>query len=340
MTNVFTGGYAHSGEKSIICLEADTDSHAFREIFSNTDAECPSYVLRHPSHNILYAVRELTEEGALYAFRIKEDGLEKICELPSGGKDPCFLTLDETGKYLIVINYSGSSFSIYRLDGEGVPVQMTECVHHEGSGPNPARQEAAHPHCAVFYEGLLYVCDLGMDRIFVYELDSGTGRVTEKKRIEFPAGAGPRHMVFSEEHRDIAYVVGELGCCVCVFKVNKDGAELLQKISTLPDGFGGCNICAAIRFSADGKALFVSNRGHDSIVTFSIDEEGLLKRKGWCSTGGRTPRDFCVTGDYIIAANQDSGNITMLQYDPGDFSLKLLETEFKCIKPTCVAGGN
>lgn len=332
----YTGSYAHAGEVGITCMQADFEQGTLATVMADTQAECPSWLKMHPNGKILYTVRELTEEGGLYTFAVEGERLRLLSELPTQGKDPCYLSMDDSGRFLFVVNYSGSSLAVFRLDGGGVPQEMTQCVVHSGSGPNPERQETAHPHCAVCSGDIVYVCDLGMDRVFCYRLNTENGTLREDFGIPMPAGSGPRHLCISPKNEEILYTVGELSSKVYVVRLDENRSELLQEISTLPDDFMGISTAAAIKCTDDGDFMFVSNRGDDSIAVFYIRPDGLLEKTDVCSTGGKTPRDFEVLGEYLVAANQGSDCLTVLHFDRTGRRLEPTEMVCNLIRPTFV----
>lgn len=241
----YTGSYGKSRENSILCCELDPEQYVIKGSPVCTEADYPSFVLVHPNGKILYAVRELTAEGGLYVYEISTDRLVLIKQLLTMGQDPCYLTISEDQRYLLVINYSGSSFSIFRLDSDGIPAEISATVVHSGSGPNSDRQEAAHPHCGRFIGDRLYITDLGMDCMFCYRLDPDSGSVAEKYRLHFPAGSGPRHICKPTSSDDLLYVNGELSSQVFTVHLLPDGAEITGCVSTLPKDFTGENITAA-----------------------------------------------------------------------------------------------
>lgn len=327
----YTGSYAHKGEAGILRIRADFEQGTWAVEMADRQAECPSYLLMHPNGKVLYAVRELTEEGGLYTFAVEGSSLRLISELPTHGKDPCYISLDDSGQFLFVVNYSGSSLSVFRLDAQGIPVELTDHVVHLGSGPNPIRQETAHPHCAVYRKGILSVCDLGMDRVFFYDLNRQTGTLHKTGSVSMPAGCGPRHLCFA---KDIMYVVGELANKIYVLQLTGDTPHTIQEISTLHADFRGKNIAAAIKLSENGDTLFVSNRGDDSIAAFRVLPNGKLELANVCKTGGKTPRDFSVFGDYLVVANQDSDSITVLRFDKIQHKLAVDKVAAYAVRPT------
>ena len=330
----YSGSYAYGGEISIARFCVDFERMTWATTLSDAQSEYPSYLLIHPNKKTLYAVRELTAEGALYTFEIVNDSLRLIDTQLTLGRDPCYLSLDESNEFLFVVNYTGSSLAVFRLDENGLPIEMTDQVVHTGSGPNSKRQEVAHPHCAVYINGSVYVCDLGMDRIFRYRLDKTSGKLSEEQRIVMPAGSGPRHLCVAG---DMMYVIGELISEVYVLHL-EDEARIVQEISTLPSDFKGENIAAAIKLSEDGKVLFVSNRGDDSIAAFRILPDGKLELADICKTGGKTPRDFSLFGNHLIIANQDSDAITVLEFDKKQFKVFPVEMILHTIRPTQIVG--
>lgn len=326
----YTGSYGHRGEAGILRIQCDPDRDTWDTQLLDTRAECPSYLLLHPNGKILFAVRELTEEGGLYTFMVEGNSLRLISELPTLGKDPCYLSIDSSGRFLFVVNYTGGSIAVFRLDASGIPLEMTQCIKHTGSGPHPVRQASSHPHCAVPVGNAVYACDLGADRLCQYELDRSCGALREVRSIPMPAGCGPRHICVQN---DTMYVVGELSSEIFVLPMTDEPA-VIQTLSTLPPSFSGENIAAAIHASADGSALFVSNRGDDSIAVFRVLPDGKLTRTDVCKTSGKTPRDFAVFGRHLIVANQDSDTLTALEFDPAQYRLSPVQASAHAVRPT------
>ncbi len=329
----YTGSYGKAGENSILYCQIDPAQNIIKATPLCSDADYPSFILMHPNGKVFYAVRELTAEGGLNVFGISPEGLVLIKTLNTMGKDPCYLSLSEDLRYLLVINYTGGSFSLFRLDDDGIPIELSATVRHEGSGPIKDRQEAAHPHCGLFIGDRLYITDLGMDCLFCYQLDPDHGTVSEIYRLHFPAGSGPRH-ICKPSSGNILYINGELSSRVFNVLLHENSAEITGCVSTLPEGFEGENITAAIRLSEDEKYLFVSNRGDDSIAMFRTDGEAPLKLTDVCKTGGSWPRDFDVFGDIIIIANQNSSSITSLRI--GRDFLEAAPFVYNAKEPTCI----
>lgn len=325
----YTGSYGHKGETTIQRIQFDPAKHTWQAELLDTQAECPSYLLAHPNETILYAVRELTEEGALYTFAVDGSSLRLLSELPTLGKDPCYLSLDSSGKFLFVVNYTGGSLAVFRLDAHGIPQKMTQLIHHAGSGSHPIRQAGPHPHCAVPTNRGIFVCDLGADLLYEYTLDKAHGTLCQTRRLVMPTGCGPRHLCIQN---DMMYIVGELSSQLFVVPLNSS-LSIVQTLSTLSAASPAENIAAAIHSSDDGKAIFVSNRGDDSIAVFRVLPDGTLEPADICKTGGKTPRDFAVFGQYLIVANQDSDKITALKFDPVQYKLFPIGARMRTTRP-------
>ncbi len=330
----YVGSYGRSDQVGVSRYEADFKNKKFICELATIGLEWPSFVLRHPNGRVLYAVRELTAEGAVHALKIEDGDLVPYCTMPTGGADPCNMCLDDRGSFLFVANYSGSTVAVFRLDDEGIPLERTDCKRHHGSGPVTARQSDAHPHCVLYRDGILFVCDLGTDTIYRYRLNRESGVLEADWCISAPAGAGPRHLCFHPEHPELMYVICELSSQICLFRLTEQGAQMMQTVSTLPEDFSGENIAAAIKFSDDGKTLFASNRGHNSIAVFSVGADGSLSMEQTFPCGGLTPRDFTPFGEYILVANQDSNTITTLKYDADSRRLSDYGMELDITAPT------
>lgn len=337
-TAFYVGTYATSEREGILCFDADFLAGKIHKRWTYKGIVNPSYLLKsHKNKDILYSVEELAPEGRIRVLRITDSGLVQLCTLSSGGAHPCHLALDDHEEFLFVSNYTSGNLAVFRLNEQGVPVCRTDLVHHIGKGPNVFRQDCAHVHYACYHDDILYVNDLGVDKVFRYFLNRETGKLEQSyPPIKIPSGSGPRHLCFSKTTPNIFYLICELTSTVYVVRVSNRDTKILQSIRTLPSDFSGLSTAAAIKLSNDGKALFVSNRGHDSITVFSILKDGTLLLKQVCKTGGKAPRDVSFIGDYIVAANQESNCITVLFYDAKEIQLKQTGVFFEVECPVLV----
>lgn len=287
----------------------------------------------------LYAAIE-SEEGQVAAYAVDSaDGrLSLLGTASTEGAGPCHLSLSPSG-HLLVANYSSAHVNSFELDGEGNLSRMASAVQHIGSGFRQDRQAAAHAHNVVPSKDGKYafVSDLGLDQIIIYRLEEG--KLVTHREVSLPPGAGPRHFIIHPSDT-IAYGVNELDNTVTVYAYNPTQGilEIIQHVSTLPEDYAEESYAADIHFSPDGKYVYASNRGHDSIVRFRLDPStGQLSDPEWTSVGGKWPRNFAVLDDYVLAANQFSSTITLLRRDPATGSLSLTDSKLEVKDPSCIA---
>ena len=330
----YSGSYGTVGEDGIVRFRVDTDVGTIEKLYAYQGIKNPSYLGFNPTKTILYAVQEEVPVGAVHALKVTDSDLQPLKRLSSEGADPCHVIQSDSGKVLFVSNYTSGALAVYRMGDDETPKERTDLIVHEGKGTNPVRQEAPHVHFTKEHNGQVFVVDLGLDQVFLYDIDDEQGKLTNTgKRLQFPAGSGPRHIAFHHTRPEIVYVVCELACKVAVFVKSGEDYELRQMISTLPEDFAGENICAAIKMQ--GSLLFASNRGHDSIAVYRVKEDGLLELTQIVPSGGKTPRDFDLIGDYMVVANQDSNSITVLQVDWEAATLRKTNMEIATVKPCC-----
>ena len=315
----------------------------------------PSYLMVNDRKDRLYSVSEYheTSEGrraAICAYEVMKDGgLRLMNQMLCPGSDPCHLTLWEEQSLLFTANYSDGSLSVYRLREDGSVEGLIQQIQHEGRGFDPNRQEGPHVHFVqrIPGENKLAVIDLGLDGIFFYEPerrgDCYQFNENSSFRIKAPEGSGPRHLAFGKadnlKYGSLLYVVYELSSEVSVYYQG----QCIQKISTLPAGYEGCNTCSAIKTSKNGRFVYAANRGHDSIAVFMADKStGTLELQQIIATAGRNPRDFSLdpSGQWLIVANQDSHLLTVFAVDIETGLLTKTEETAKLSMPVCICFGN
>lgn len=288
----------------------------------------PSFLAADPSGRYLYAVNELAQykgasSGAVSAYSIerKTGKLTYLNEIASRGADPCYVSFDKSGKYALVANYTGGSVAVFPVLSDGRVGAASAFVQHAGKGARPDRQEGPHAHWIQTTADNRYAvaADLGLDEVLVYKFDAANGslRANDPAFVRLAPGTGPRHIAFAPNNK-FAYVVDELNSTVTAFTYDAQHGALkqIQTISTLPAGFSGANDTAEIHIHPNGKFLFASNRGHDSIAVFAIDQRnGKLELVDHVSTQGKTPRNFEIdpSGRLLFVANEDSGNIVIFK---------------------------
>jgi 6-phosphogluconolactonase len=284
----------------------------------------PTFLAVTPNQRFLYAVNAISDyqgrsSGSVSAFSInaKTGKLLLINAQPSGGTGPCYLTLDKSGKNLLVANYKSGTIGVLPLLRNGRLGTITSIIQHVGRGTNLVRQEGPHAHSIETSNDnrMAISADLGLDKLFVYRFDATKGTLTEdpESSISMDPGAGPRHIVFHPNGR-LVFVISEMGSTVSVFRYAAGTGHLrqTQTVSTLPLTFRGNNDASELAVSPNGKFLYASNRGHNSIAVFAIDRStGKLKLISITASQGKTPRHFGIdpTGAFLLVANQESNNI-------------------------------
>jgi len=311
----------------------------------------PSFLAISPDHKFLYAANELTKyegqsSGIVSAFSIdtKTGRLTLLNQVASKGADPCHISVDHTGKFVMVANYTGGSISVFPVRENGYLGTSSDFIQHEGSGPNHERQEKAHAHWIDVSADNRFVlnADLGLDKVFVYRFDANKGKLTpnDPPFAKVAPGAGPRHLAFHPNGK-FAYVIDEMASTITAFSYQAKGGKLkeLQAVSTLPKDFSGENTTAEIVVHPSGKFLYGSNRGHDSLAVFAIDStKGTLTFVENVSVKGKEPRNFEIdpTGKRLLVANQNSDNIVEFDIDPTTGKLTPNGTEIKVPVPVCI----
>ena len=311
-----------------------------------------SYLAFDPKRRFLYCVNEFKEfegkaSGAVSAFAIDPDSgdLAFLNMKASHGTDPCHLTVDATGRFLLVANFASGSVCVLPIDEDGSLREASQVIQHEGSSVDPKRQAGPHAHAVTLDNAnrYLFVPDLGMDKVMIYAFDAATGRLTPNPAQPFlptRSGAGPRQIVM-HPGGEFAYLINELDSTMTACRYAADTGRLteLQTLSTLPEGFGGHSTCAEIQIAPSGRFLYGSNRGHNSIAIFAINpDSGTLTVVGHESTRGETPRNFVVSpsGAFLAAANQDSNTVVMFRIDPETGKLKATGNVVEAGTPICV----
>jgi 6-phosphogluconolactonase len=348
---VYVGSYtAKTQSKGIYLFKFSQTTGKFTPRGLAAATPDPSWVVIHPNGRFLYAVNESGKASTVTAFSIdaKSGKLTQLNQLSALGEDPCYLSFDKTGKYLFVANYTSGNIAVFPILADGKLGEHTALQTDQGAlGPNKERQEAAHAHWIEPspQDHFAYVSDLGLDRVLIYKFDETKGTLSPGQPADhFSAtltpGDGPRHVTFAPDGK-LIYVLSELTSTVTVF--SRNGGESwrsVQEITALPKDFTGRNDAAEIAILPNGKFLYTSNRGHDSIAVFSIDPaKGTLTQVADVPTGGKEPRHFAIdpSGRYLLAENQNSDTITEFQIDPATGKLSPTAEVVHTHSPICIA---
>ncbi len=324
---VFVGTYTTKTEsKGIYAYEFDADTGKLTPKGVAAETPDPSWVAVHPSGKFLYAANEAGKTSTVSAFAIdvKTGKLTLLNQLPSLGEDPCYLSFDKTGKYVLVANYSSGTVAVFPILADGRLGEHTALVKDQGAtGPDKERQEGPHAHWIETPPDNRFalVADLGLDEVLVYKFDAASGTLTpnEPAFARLKAGSGPRHVAFHPKGKFV-FVVSELTSTATSFAYDAKKGTLKEigTVSTLPPGFSGRNDVAEAAVYPNGKFLYVSNRGNESLAILSIDPaKGTLGPVGGIPTGGKEPRHFAIdpSGKYLLAENQLSNNIVVFKID-------------------------
>lgn len=348
---VYVGTYTNGDSKGIYAYLYDGSTGSWQLQSITPDQQKPAFLALHPNRRFLYAVNEVLDfegrqSGAVSAFAIDEatGDLRRLNQQGSMGPGPCHLSVDPSGRYVLVANYSGGSVALLPISEDGSLQETTCFIQHEGRGTDPRRQTAPHAHSIICdpQGRFALAADLGLDRILVYELDLGRGKLVAHipPGVALQPGAGPRHTDF-HTNGQFLYAINELNSTITVFAYDAQEGQLtsLQTVSTLPVGFSGTNYCADIHIHPSGLYLYGSNRGHDSIVSYHVDPAtGLLGTMAHYSTHGRWPRSFAVdpSGAFLIAANQNSDSLVAFRIDEQTGALQLHSELTGVPGPACV----
>lgn len=325
---VFVGTYTTKTEsKGIYAYEFDADTGKLTPKGVAAETPDPSWIAVHPGGKYLYAANEAGKASTVSAFAVdvKSGKLTLLNQIPSLGEDPCYLSFDKTGKYVLVANYSSGTIAVFPILADGRLGEHAAFVKDQGAaGPNKKHQQGPHAHWIETSPDNRFalVADLGLDEVLVYKFDAASGTLTpnEPAFARLKAGSGPRHAVFYPNGKFV-FVVSELSSTATSFAydVKKGTLKETGTASTLPPGFSGRNDVAETAVHPNGKFLYVSNRGNDSMAILSIDPGNrTLAPAGGIPTGGKEPRHFAIdpSGKYLLAENQFSNNVVVLKIDP------------------------
>jgi 6-phosphogluconolactonase len=350
---IYIGTYTESKDRGagksegIYVYEMNMSTGRLNLISHSPHTVNPSYLVVDRKRQRLFAVNETGDDkkpsGAVSAFRLIRQGreMEFVNSVPSEGNFPCYVTLDQSGKWVMCANYGSGTVAVFPVESDGSlgPVAFTD--QHKGRN-KPPRQESAHAHMIITSPDnqFVYSCDLGSDNIFIYKLDTIQGKLLASgTRYATQAGAGPRHMTFHPS-KDIAYEVNELNGTIEVMQVDTRSGALtrLQIVPTVDQSVGVEAACADIHLTPSGEFLYASNRGQvNDLAMYKVDQEsGKLTLIGHQTVKGKTPRNFVIdpTGTYLLVANQDSDNVVTFRIDKT--TGKLIDTGLETTVPSPV----
>lgn len=350
---VYVGTYTRgSASEGIYRTELDLATGKLSTPVLAGKAVNPSFLALHPGGKFLYAVGEMDDfaskkkgVGAVSAFALDEKGdLTLLNQQSSEGGGPCHLVLDRDGKFAFCANYGGGSAAVLPIGKDGRLGKAAGFVQHTGKSVNEKRQERPHAHSINLDPAgrFVFVADLGLDRVLIYRLDREKGTLTanDPPHAAVAPGAGPRHFAFHPSGK-YAYVINELDNTITAFQYDADAGKLdsIQTVTTLPEKFRGTSHTAEVVVHPSGKFVYGSNRGHDSIAVFTVEQTtGKLTPAGHQGKDVKVPRNFALdpTGTYCLVGNQGAGTVVVFRVDARTGALEPTGHRVEIPAPVCL----
>jgi len=349
---LYVGTYSVRGSKGIYVFAFNPENGTVELRQTVDNDKSPSFLAIHPSGQYLYAVNEEDEQGQgksgsvnAYAIDAQSGALTFLNQQLTHGQAPCHITVDRSGKLAFVSNYGSGSLTVLPISENGSLGKATQTIRHTGKGADPERQDAPHVHSAIrsLDNRLLYVSDLGIDKIQVYQIDEKQGCLTpcpSTPYLPVSAGSGPR-LATVHPNDEWIYSVKEMSSTVAFFRRDPDSdtIELVEDdVSFLPETYSGECSGADIHLDAEGNYLYVTNRGNNTLATFSVGDDGKLTHRNLHYTGGQEPRNFLIDdrSQYVLVGHQESDTITVFQRDAESGELKATGNQIPIPSPVCL----
>jgi len=339
-----------AGEKGAIhAYQLDLDSAKLKLVQRTTDAQNPFYLAVSPNQKYLYAIHAKTfggkdnEQVAAYELKGRTGELKLLNRQSALGTAACYLDVDATGKTVLVANYLTGSVAALPVKDDGSLGEASSFHQHSGSSVDPARQKGPHAHCIVVSPDNRFAlaADLGLDQVLSYRLDTAkaTLKTSRQPFVRTPPTAGPRHLTFHPNGKHV-YVINELANSVTLFDYDKETGILIEKqtIPTLPKDYAGKSYCADLKITPNGRFLFGTNRGHDSIAGYTIGDDGKLTLIGIEPSLGKGPQNLAITedGKLLLCANMPGSNVAVFRIDPKAGSLTSVGAPIATPSPSCI----
>jgi 6-phosphogluconolactonase len=346
---VFITSFAGGEKGAITAFELDPDHGELKQVQQTKDVQNPFFLALSPDGKHLYSIDAKKfgggEEEQIAAYEIvgRSGELKRLNQQSARGSAACYLHVDATGKTLLVANYSSGSVASLPIKADGSLDEAASFVQHSGSSVDPARQKAPHAHSIITGPNnrFVYAADLGLDQVLIYRLNAADAKLTPNVPpfAKTPAGAGPRHLAFHPNGKWL-YAINELSNSVTLFDHNAETGALTEKqtISTLPEGFTGRSFCADVKITPDGRFLYGTNRGHDSVAAYRIGEDGQLTLLGIEPSLGKGPQNLAIThdGKLLLCANMPGNNVAPFRIDSKTGGLKSVGEPVALTSPSCI----
>lgn len=341
--NLYVGTYTGHGSRGIYAWRFEPATGKSEQIGLVAETENPTFLAIHPSGKYLYAVNEVGK-GKISAFAVdpKTGKLSALNTSGSGGSGPCHLSIDKSARDIATANYGSGTIALVRVNGDGTLGAIASEDQHKGTGADKKRQEGPHAHSINFTpDGHFAVAaDLGTDQLYVYRFDAARGELTRDDHltVKTAPAAGPRHFAFHPNGK-YGYAINEINSTITAYSYDGGGGlRAIESLSTLPKDFHGENTTAEVVVHPNGRTLYASNRGHDSIAVFSINPmTGKLTFVEHVPTQGKTPRNFALdpTGKYLFVANETTNNIALFRVGD-DGRLTFTGQTLSAVAPVCI----
>jgi 6-phosphogluconolactonase len=346
---VLISAFAGGEEGAIHAFRLDPETGRLTFVHRTTDAEHPFFMAVSPNRRFLYSIHAATfggeehEQVAAYEIEAPSGRLKLLNRQSARGSASCYLEVDATGKTVLVANYSTGSVAALPVREDGSLGEAASFVQHAGASVDPARQTGPFAHCIIVSPDnrFAYAADLGLDKILSYRLDADAAKLSpnEQPFVRTPPGAGPRHLAFHPNGKHL-YAINELKNSVTLFDYLAESGMLIERqtISTLPEDFDGKSYCADVKITPDGRFLYGTNRGHDSIAAYAIGAGGRLALLGIEPSLGKGPQNLAITpnGRLLLCANMPGDNVSVFRIDPQTGGLKPVGEPVSMPKPSCI----
>ncbi|MCA9108470.1 MAG: lactonase family protein [Planctomycetaceae bacterium] len=346
---VFISAFASGEEGAIHAYRLGVDSAQLTLSEKTTDVEHPFFLALSPDRRFLYSIHadhfggKADEQVAAYKLLDESGSLELLNRQSTHGTASCYLDVDATGKTVVVANYSTGSVASLPVNDDGSLGEAVSFIQHSGSSVNPQRQTGPNAHCIVVSPDnrFVFAADLGIDKILGYQLDASNSQLTPHRQafVRMPPGAGPRHLTFHPNGQHV-YVINELANSVTHFDYDSEDGFLFERatLSTLPEDFTGESYCADVKITPNGRYLYGTNRGHDSIACYRIADDGQLTLLDITPSGGKGPQNLAITSDgsLLLCANMPGNNVQLFRIDPDTGSLASAGESLSITSPSCI----
>ncbi len=346
---LFISAFTAGADGAIHAYRLDSESGTLKLVHRTTDVEHPFFMAVSPDQRFLYSIHAEAfggkdhEQVAAYEIEGRSGQLKLLNRQSAMGSASCYLDVDKTGKTVVVANYSTGSVASLPVKKDGSLGEASTFIQHAGSSVDPARQKGPYAHSIVVSPDNRYVfaADLGLDQVLGYRLDASSSKLSANRQpfVRTPPGAGPRHMTFHPNGKHL-YVINELKNSVTLFDYLAESGMLIERqtISTLPEGFADKSYCADVKITPDGRFLYGTNRGHNSIAAYRLADDGRLSLIGIVPSLGHGPQNLAISADgkLLLCANMPGNNVATFRIDPNSGQLKPVGEPTSMPMPSCI----